>query len=77
MKPVSEATELYHDGAGKCAAITYCATAKGHTVTLHGLRESFRVRFLDIEAARLTWNVLRLKLRVNGYERRKPELKAV
>ncbi len=76
MKPVTEATELYHDANGKCAAITYCAGPRGHTVSLHGLKEQFRVRFIDIETARLIWGVLRLKMKLAGYERRKPEVRA-
>jgi hypothetical protein len=71
-----EATELYRNAEGRFAAITYCAGPKGHTVALHGLKTPYRVRFLDIESARLTWGVLRLKLRLEGYEKRKPETRA-
>ena len=76
MKPVSEATELYHNAEGKFAAITYCAGPKGHTVALHGLKEKYRTRFLNIETARMAWGVLRLKLRLEGFERRKQESRA-
>lgn len=73
--PTTEATELYHDENGKYAAITYCAGPRGHTVSLHGVEQQFRVRFIDIETARMIWGVLRLKLKLMGYERRKPELR--
>lgn len=68
MPPFSETTELYRNANGACAALTYSATAKGHRLSLHGLPDgSLSIRFLDVEAARLTWNVMRLRLRVAGY----------
>ncbi len=76
MRPATEATELYRNTDNRFAAITYCAGPRGHTVSLHGMPEAFRVRFLDIETARLVWGVLRIKLRLAGFERAKSEMRA-
>jgi len=73
MAPVTEATELYRNDAGKFAAITYAAGPKGHTVSLHGIPgDPFRVRLLDVETARLVWSVLRLKMKLMGFEKHQP-----
>jgi hypothetical protein len=78
MRPVvTEACEWYTNSLGQTAALVYVHGPKGHTVSLTGLSEPCRLRFLDVETARTYFGLLRLKLSIAGYAKRKPEMGVV
>ncbi len=76
LPKAQDACEMYRNGAFH-AALTFVHTLDGWcVVALHTGGEPTRYSYRDADSARLMWGMCRLTLKVRGFERVKPEVRA-